>query len=216
MNYNQFRSLSCYEELEIQCALTGISKIDVLKEIGHRIDDYYFFISNDGIFNWYDLEGNYVEDPSILEEIKEAYIPRKIAKCVIPGSVTRIDAMAFSYCESLTSITIPSSVTRINACAFYGCKSLKEIAIHDSVASIAENAFSNCRSLKEIVVQNGATSNDDIEVPSSFNCLKKKAQETEMRDGALIIDLYAEISNLKAENAKLKEKIASVQKILSA
>lgn len=58
--------------------------------------------------------------------------------------------------------------------------------------------------------------NDDIEVPSSFNCLKKKAQETEMRDGALIIDLYAEISNLKAENAKLKEKIASVQKILSA
>ena len=30
MNYNQFSNLSCYEEFEIQCDLTGISKIDIL------------------------------------------------------------------------------------------------------------------------------------------------------------------------------------------
>ena len=40
MNYNQFKNLSCYEEFEIRCALAGISKVDVLKEIGHKIDKY--------------------------------------------------------------------------------------------------------------------------------------------------------------------------------
>ena len=77
MNYNQFSNLSCYEEFEIQCALTGISKLDILKKFGNRIDNYYFFISNDGIFNWYNLEGNHIEDPGILKEIKEIYIPKK-------------------------------------------------------------------------------------------------------------------------------------------
>ena len=45
MNYDQFFNLSCYEELEIQSTLLGISKVDVLKEIGCKIDDYYFFVS---------------------------------------------------------------------------------------------------------------------------------------------------------------------------
>ena len=43
MNYNQFFNLSCYEEFEIQCTLTGISKVDILKEIGHQIKNYYSF-----------------------------------------------------------------------------------------------------------------------------------------------------------------------------
>ena len=48
---NQFKNISCYEEFEIQSTLTGISKVDILKEIGYKIDNYYFFISEDGIFN---------------------------------------------------------------------------------------------------------------------------------------------------------------------
>jgi hypothetical protein len=66
MNYNQFKNISCYEEFEIRCALTGVSKTDVLKEIGHKIDNYYYFISEDDVFNWFDLDGNHVEDPGIL------------------------------------------------------------------------------------------------------------------------------------------------------
>ena len=67
---NQFSNLSCYEEFEIQCTLTGISKIDILKEIGHQIDNYYFFVSNDGIFNWFDQKGNHIEDPHVLKFLK--------------------------------------------------------------------------------------------------------------------------------------------------
>ena len=168
MKYNQFSNLSCYEEFEIQCNLIGISKIDVLKEIGHQIDNYYFFISNDGIFNWYDLDGNHVEDPGVLKIIKEEYIPVTITKCIIPDSVKRIGNNAFSYCKSLKSITIPNSVINIGNNAFYRCKSLKEITIPNNITYIGRCAFSFCESLKEIIIPDSVTS---IGCDAFFRCI---------------------------------------------
>ena len=158
MNYNQFSNLSCCEEFEIRCDLTGISKTDVLKEMGHEVDNYYFFVSKDGIFNWFDLEGNYVEDPGVLKEIDEKYIPTTITKCIIPDSVTNIDSYTFQYCKSLTSITIPNSVTNIGNYTFYRCESLTSITIPDSVTSIGFNAFKLCKSLTSITIPNSVTS----------------------------------------------------------
>lgn len=158
MNYNKFRDISCCEEFEIQCDLRGISKIDVLKEIGNTINDYYFFISNDGIFNWFDLEGNHIENPGVLKEIKEEYIPKNITKCIIPDGVTSIGECAFSYCESLESITIPDSVTCISNEVFYYCESLQSITIPNSVKYIGLGVFSYCYSLKSIIIPNNVTS----------------------------------------------------------
>jgi hypothetical protein len=152
MNYNQFENLSCYEEFEIQCALTGISKIDILREIGYKIDNYYYFISEDGIFNWFDLNGNHIEDPGVLKELKEDHIPASIAKCIIPNSVICIDNEAFSWCDFLKEITIPDSVTSIGARAFYSCELLKEITIPNSVTSIGNKAFKYCESLTSITI----------------------------------------------------------------
>jgi hypothetical protein len=135
----------------MQCALTGISKIDVLKEIGHQINNYYFFISDDGIFNWFDLNGNHVEDPGILKELKGEHIPRNIIKCIIPDGVINIDDYAFYMCESLTSISIPDSVTSIGNMAFYKCESLESIVIPNSVTSIGYEVFYKCTSLKEVI-----------------------------------------------------------------
>ena len=158
MKYNQFSNLSCYEEFEIQCNLIGISKLDILKKHGNKIDNYYFFISNDGIFNWYDLEGNHIEDPGVLKEIKEKYIPKNIVKCVIPNSITHISTDAFYWCKLLEEITIPNSVTHIGYRAFFYCISLKEIIIPDRVTSIGNNLFSCCKSLIEINIPNSVTS----------------------------------------------------------
>ena len=158
MNYNQFSNLSCYEEFGIQCDLTGISKIDVLKEIGHKINDYYFFISNDGIFNWFDLKGNHIEDPGSLKKIKEEYIPKNITKCVIPDSVTSICSWAFSQCKLLTLINIPDNLTSIGYEAFSGCESLEEITIPNNVTSIGNGAFFWCKSLKSITIPDSVTS----------------------------------------------------------
>ena len=158
MNYNQFSNLSCYEEFEIQCALTGISKIDILEEIGHKIDNYYFFISEDGTFNWFDLEGNHIEDSGVLKELKKDHISLSISKCIIPDSVTSIGIRAFSSCNSLKEIIIPSRVTSIGIRAFSNCFSLKEVFIPNSVTYIGGYAFYNCISLKEIIIPNSITS----------------------------------------------------------
>ena len=149
---NQFSNLSCYEEFEIQCALAGISKIDALKEIGHKVGNYYFFISNDGIFNWFDLKGNHVKDPGILKEIEQEHIPENITKCVIPDSVTSIGEETFSCCDSLTSITIPNSVTSIGGGIFVGCNSLTSINIPNGVSNISNATFYGCESLKSISI----------------------------------------------------------------
>ena len=154
---NQFSNISCYEEFEIQCTLAGISKIDILKEIGHKVGNYYFFVLDDGVFNWFDLNGNHVEDPGILKIIKAEYIPASISKCSIPNSITHITYDAFSFCESLTSITIPNNVTSIGAWVFSYCKSLSSITIPDSVISIGNSVFVGCNSLTSITMLNSAT-----------------------------------------------------------
>ena len=186
MNYNQFSNLSCYEEFEIQSALTGISKIDVLKEIGHKIDDYYFFVSDDGIFNWFDLEGNHIKDPGILKELKAKHIPSSISKCIIPNSVTRINEYAFSNCKSLKEIAIPNSVTYIGRYAFYNCISLTSITIPNNVKNIGGWAFQYCRSLKEITIPNSVKSIDN----GAFSCCES-LKEITITNNVTSIGAYA-------------------------
>ena len=172
MDYNKFRDISCCEEFEIQCDLRGISKIDILKEIGHKIDDYYFFVSNNGVFNWFDLDGNHVEDPGVLKELYEKYIPKTITKCLIPNGVKMISTYSFYKCDSLKEITIPNSVKEIGDYTFYNCKLLKEITIPNSVKNIGEYSFYECNSLKEITIPNSVRS---IKYGAFYKCnsLKK-------------------------------------------
>ena len=154
---NQFSNISCYEEFEIQSALNGISKVDVLKEIGHKVNDYYFFVSEDGIFNWFDLNGNHIEDPGVLKTLIERHIPKTITKCIIPNSVIRIADATFSNYKSLKEVIIPNSVIYIYSCAFANCDSLKEIIITDSVMGISDYAFFGCNSLTTITISNNIT-----------------------------------------------------------
>ena len=65
-------------------------------------------------------------------------------------TVTGIGEGAFSFCESLTSITIPNGVTSINDATFYYCFSLISVTIPDSVTSIGDNAFYVCEELNSI------------------------------------------------------------------
>ena len=124
---NRFKNLSCYEEFEIQCALVGISKIDILRDIGHRVNDYYFFISNDGIFNWFDLNGNHIETPYAFTYITECHIPKTIFRCIIPNNIRSIFNEAFFKCQSLTTVYIPNTLTYIGYYAFNMCDALKEV-----------------------------------------------------------------------------------------
>ncbi len=76
----------------------------------------------------------------------------------IPNSVTAIGEVAFSICDSLTSVIIPDSVTIIGKSAFSGCHSLTSVDIPNSITTIGEWAFSGCDSLTSIDIPNSVTS----------------------------------------------------------
>ena len=77
-----------------------------------------FFICNSPYFQ--------NDDVCLFNKDKTAIVSR-IKDCVnyiIPNSVTKIRNGAFSYCDSLQSITIPNSVTKIGDNAFFSCRHL--------------------------------------------------------------------------------------------
>ena len=78
-----------------------------------------------------------------------------LTSITIPDSVTNIGDYAFQQCSSLTGITIPDGVTTIGKNAFYVCTGLTSITIPESVSYIGAFPFGACSNLKEIVVESG-------------------------------------------------------------
>lgn len=76
----------------------------------------------------------------------EADIPASL--CGMP--VTAIDAEAFAFCTSLTSLSIPSSVTSIGQGAFYYCTGLTCLSVPEGVKTISGNAFRFCTGLTSL------------------------------------------------------------------
>ena len=76
---------------------------------------------------------------------------------VIPQSVTKIGADAFSGCDLLTEINLPSNITDIGMNAFYGCSKLTSINIPDSITTIEEGVFYGCSSIEELIIPNSVT-----------------------------------------------------------
>ncbi len=107
-----------------------------------------------GDFQYSVLDDGTVEITGYNSSAEKVDIP----KTIDGKSVTSIGEIAFSYCDSLTSITIPDSVTSIGESAFNGCTSLTSITIPNGVTSIGGWAFSGCTSIKSITIPNGVTS----------------------------------------------------------
>ena len=102
-----------------------------------------FFICNSTYFQ--------NDDVCLFNKDKTAIVS-KIKDCVnyiIPNSVTSIGDEAFSWCESLQSVTIPNSVTSIGNLAFEECESLQSVTIPNSVTNIGDGAFCGCTHLDE-------------------------------------------------------------------
>ncbi|MBD5279039.1 MAG: leucine-rich repeat protein [Bacteroides sp.] len=93
------------------------------------------------------------------------------------GTIVICDA-AFSWEESLQSVTIPDSVTSIGNRAFFWCGSLQSVSIPDSVTSIGNYAFECCPSLQSVTIPDSVTSIgvnpfhdcDNVKLHISNNC----------------------------------------------
>ena len=99
----------------------------------------------------------------------DVVIPDEVTYNAEPYSVTSIGIFAFTFCESLTSVTIPNSVTSIGEEAFAECTKLTSIEIPNSVTSIGEGAFDECTELTSVTINSNAIVSKDY---SKAYCFK--------------------------------------------
>lgn len=107
---------------------------------------------------------------------------------ILPNTIRKINAGAFTNCINLAKINIPDSLKEIGTRAFYGCSSLKtvnlnkveklgfgvfekcsaleQITIPGTIKTIPEWAFHKCTGLKSLVINSGVTT---IEKEAALN-----------------------------------------------
>ena len=95
--------------------------------------------------------GEDLEECSSMEDF--AFRENKFIKnIVVPEGVKVIQPFAFSYCDSLTSITLPKTLRTIKSLAFYESNALKTIDIANGLTHIDSNAFSDCLSIESVTL----------------------------------------------------------------
>lgn len=115
-----------------------------------------------------------------------------VSSVFIPATVLRIGGSAFSYCNSLTTVTFAedSQLKSIGGSAFYGTEHahprFKEIKIPDSVETIGNTAFRYCQDLERITLPSalqklsnstfyGCTALSEVTFPASLKTIEKGA-----------------------------------------
>lgn len=91
-------------------------------------------------------------DGSVTEIAAQAFKNVAIRTLVIPDSVTKIGAFAFSGCDALTQVTLSKHITVIDEFTFQNCTSLNKIVIPDGVTEIKEGAFNACSKLYSVTL----------------------------------------------------------------
>lgn len=117
---------------------------------------------------------------------------KNVSSVFIPATVLSIGSHAFSYCNSLTTVTFAedSQLKSIGGSAFYGTEHahprFKEIQIPDSVETIGNAAFRYCQDLERITLPStlqklsnttfhGCTALSEVTFPASLKTIEKGA-----------------------------------------
>lgn len=70
---------------------------------------------------------------------------RWLKELVLPPSIKKIAARAFSYCKALNVCELPEGITEIEEEAFAGCSELEQIVLQSTLQRIGDNAFTGTK-----------------------------------------------------------------------
>ena len=138
---------------------------------GETPAEFFQFDENTGTITKFlkDVEGAPTEVviPREIDEVTVKCVGRQafsfcesVTSITIPDSVTSIGQQAFTQCEKLTSVTIPNGVESIESATFKYCYALTSLTLPDSLTSIKSMAFSHCVALTSINLPESVTSID--------------------------------------------------------
>lgn len=86
---------------------------------------------------------------------------------LIPEGLREVAAYTFAGCSSLEALTLPEKIEKIGSYAFYDCHTIKSLSIPEKVTAIERYAFYNCRSLYKINIPKNA---EHLETGLFLNC----------------------------------------------
>ncbi len=174
---------------------TGLTTISIPKSVT-KIGNYAFkgcagvesiIVDEDNTV--YSASGNCLIETAgkkLLAGCKNSIIPDD-------GSVTVIEADAFSHSTALTKIVIPDGITDIGAYAFWNCSGLTSVTLGKDVKNIGISAFEGCFKLIEVY----NLSSLDLKLPES-------AEKGDTSNG-WVINYAKSIYKNANEKSKLKE-----------
>lgn len=88
-------------------------------------------------------------------------------KVEIAGSVIRIGAGAFIYCEELNEVVFKEGTKYISAAAFYGCNQLKTVKLPESIVTVGRECFAQTLWLEEMRKKDPLVIVNDILIDAS-------------------------------------------------
>ena len=104
--------------------------------------------------------GRYATKNGLLIDMKTATVLRAfgpLEKAVIPDEVKTIGEGAFSFLQSLTSMTVPDTVNRIEDRAFSYCNNMTELRLPARVNYCSDHFIMGCKSLTSVQIPMGMT-----------------------------------------------------------
>lgn len=151
MNVMDVAQLNAYNSL---VQLTSINMKDVQMERSHELVDNP---SSEDDYFYKDDEFSGIAGFTRLESI------------ILPEGITKISAMAFQNCRSLTTLTIPKGVTMVDVMAFESCKNLETIYFSNKLNYLGEAVFFSCDKLTEVHISNPVPPELNADALAYFN-----------------------------------------------
>lgn len=136
-NLSQLASMKEYKPFFV-----GASNLEMIGYVGREkeIRIPRTFISLDGV------------GYEVREIGDHAFTDSALEKVVLPDTITKIGASAFSSCHNLTSIVLPQDIKEIGDHAFSGCWSLTGDMILPDELKIGEGVFNGCKTIEHVVL----------------------------------------------------------------